>query len=93
MEAIGITRIPQGIDELVPLADVLGVRCGPTWMGLANDLSGELFPLGPADAVEATNRSAQVNLLAWNFVQAAGLDDSIGTGIGTLFDDFLVGLP
>ncbi len=66
VDAIGITRIPQGIDELVPLDGVLAVRCGPTWMGLATNLAGELRPLTPAEVVEASNKSAQLNLLAWN---------------------------
>ena len=53
--------IPQGIDEVVPLGDVVAVRCGPSWFGLRPSLNGGGFDLPPAHRVEAERRSSQVS--------------------------------
>ena len=60
--------IPQGIDEVVPLGDVVAVRCGPSWFGLRPSLTGGGFDLPPADRVEAERRSSRVSAVCGNGV-------------------------
>jgi hypothetical protein len=58
-----LKRIPQGIDELVPLDEAVAYRCGPDWFALAPDLRGEPRPLSAAEAKVAEARSVEVEVL------------------------------
>jgi hypothetical protein len=59
--------VPQGIDEVVPLAGAVAVRCGPYWFGLQPDLSGQGRRLTPAEKATAVERSRLVDISAeWN---------------------------
>ena len=67
--AAELTWIPQGVDEVVPLGDVVAVRCGPrAWFGLRPSLTGGGFDLPPVHRVEAERRSSQVGAVWGNGV-------------------------
>ena len=79
--------IPQGIDEVVPLGDVVAVRCGPSWFGLRPSLTGGGFDLPPADRVEAERRSSRVERGVWQRRRTDGRSGSSAgrrrRGVGT----------
>ena len=56
--AAELSRIPQGIDEIVPLDEAVALRCGPDWFALAPDLSGEFEPLSPLAVTSALQARA-----------------------------------
>ena len=58
--------IPQGIDDLVALADRVVVRCGAEWFGLTRSLEGPPLRLTPDEIAAANERSCQIDLLGWN---------------------------
>lgn len=64
--AAQLRRIPQGVDELVPLDDVVAIRCGPDLFALDLSLVGEPRPLSASETVEARRRSTLLNVLAYN---------------------------
>jgi hypothetical protein len=61
-QAAALSSIRQGIDEIVPLDNLLAVSCGPRWYGLPPDLSGDLVPLAPSDEQAARERSHDVDV-------------------------------
>ena len=60
--ATALTSIPQGIDEIVPMGDSVGVRCGPLLSRLEPDLSGQLEPMSAADQTRMAARSHHVRV-------------------------------
>ncbi len=58
--AAELRHIPQGIDEVVALDTAVAVRCGPTWLALEPDLSGQGRPLTDAEVSLAKQRSVRV---------------------------------
>ena len=79
--AAELRKIPQGIDDIVPLADAVAVRCGPHWFGLRSDLGGEPFRLTAEAAATAARRSTQVEVSAeWiGPARLTRLEKTIGT--------------
>jgi len=61
-----VRSIPQGIDDVVPIADAVAVRCGAEWFGLTQSLEGRPRRLSAAEIAAANERSYQIDLLGWN---------------------------
>jgi hypothetical protein len=59
---VALNEIPQGVDDLVPLDDVLAVRCGPHWFKVDLDLSGGPRALSKSEQLRAEDCSVQLPL-------------------------------